>query len=195
MGFSADRILVLDTVSPRPQSPLFWEQVAEHLRDVPGVEKVALAGWPLLTANGWNGFVSVNGAPPGPVLAYFLSASPGWIDTMNIRLIEGATCGPGKHLPGRALVNEAFARAILSRSHARRPERSRRAPTPTASSGWSADAPYRDLRERALPVAYVPFLGVDQRWLCQPLASSGAFIVRTIGAESSRARDSRSVRR
>ena len=69
VGFSADRILVLDTVAPRAQSPLLWEQVAEHLRDVAGVEKVALAGWPLLTANGWNGFVSVNGAPPGPVLA------------------------------------------------------------------------------------------------------------------------------
>ncbi len=64
IGFSAERLLVLDSVSPRPQSPLLWEQVAEQLRGVPGVEKVALAGWPLLTANGWNGFVSVNGAPP-----------------------------------------------------------------------------------------------------------------------------------
>ena len=62
-GFSAERLLTLDTVSQRPQPPVFWDQVAEHLRTVPGVETVALAGWPLLSAN-WNSFVAINGAPP-----------------------------------------------------------------------------------------------------------------------------------
>jgi putative ABC transport system permease protein len=180
VGFSAERILVLDTVAPRPQSPLLWEQVAEHLRGVAGVEKVALAGWPLLTPNGWNGFVSVNGAPPGPVLAYFLSTSPGWIDTLRIRLIEGRDLGSGDKSPGSALVNEAFARAFFSGL----------SPVGQAFAkganvyrvvGLVADAPYRDLREPMLPVAYVPFLGVD-RDAVPTARTSGAFIVRTAAA-------------
>jgi hypothetical protein len=78
-GFSADRLLLLHTVAQREEAPVFWDQVAEHLRTVPGVEAVALAGWPLLDGNAWNGFISVNGAPPGPDLAYFLAVSPGWV--------------------------------------------------------------------------------------------------------------------
>ena len=50
-GFSAERLLTLDTVTQRPQPPVFWDQVAEHLRTVPGVETVALAGWPLLSGD------------------------------------------------------------------------------------------------------------------------------------------------
>jgi len=88
-GFSSERLLTLNTVAQRAEAPVFWDQVAEHLRTVPGVETVALAGWPLLGGGAWNGFVSVNGAPPGPVLAYFLSVSPGWVDAMKIPLIDG----------------------------------------------------------------------------------------------------------
>jgi putative ABC transport system permease protein len=180
IGFSAERILVLDSVSPRPQSPLLWEQVAKQLRSVPGVERVALAGWPLLTANGWNGFVSVNGAPPGPVLAYFLSASPGWIDTMRIRLLDGRDLRDDETSPGSALVNETFARQFFPGA------------TPVGQKfakgsnvyrvvGMVADAPYRDLREAMPPVAYVPFLAVDTNGTATPRAT-GAFIVRTAGA-------------
>ncbi len=41
IGFSSERLLTLDTVVHRAQPPAFWEQVAEHLRASPGVEKVA----------------------------------------------------------------------------------------------------------------------------------------------------------
>ena len=36
-GFSAERLLIVDAVPARPQSPVVWEQVAEHLRNTPGV--------------------------------------------------------------------------------------------------------------------------------------------------------------
>jgi putative ABC transport system permease protein len=62
LGFSADRLLVLETVSEPSQPTVHWDQAAEHLRSLPGVESVALAGWPLLGGNGSNGFVAVNGA-------------------------------------------------------------------------------------------------------------------------------------
>src|SRR5437667_2178976 len=45
-GFSAERLLLLDTAARRAQLPAVWDQTAEHLRAVPGVETVALAGWP-----------------------------------------------------------------------------------------------------------------------------------------------------
>ena len=59
-GFSAERILTVDTVAQRAAAAGLWDQVADHLRTVPGVETVAhRAGWPLLGGDGWNGFVSV----------------------------------------------------------------------------------------------------------------------------------------
>ena len=72
-GFSAEHVLTLDTVAASAQPSFVWDQVRELLRGSPGVESVALAGWPLLGGPAWNGFVSVNGAPPGPTLAFFLS--------------------------------------------------------------------------------------------------------------------------
>src|SRR5205807_458376 len=105
MGFSAERLLTLDTVAGHAQPAVYWDQVAAQLRTVPGVETVALAGWPLLTPNGWNGFVSVNGAPPGPTLSYFLSTSPGWMAAMKMPLIEGADFRPEDTSPGVAIVN------------------------------------------------------------------------------------------
>ena len=89
MGFSTERLLTLETVAERAEAPVFWDQVADHLRAVPGVETVALSGWALLSGGGWNGFVSVNAAPPGPILAYFLSVSPGWMDAMKFRSWTG----------------------------------------------------------------------------------------------------------
>src|SRR5208282_929507 len=71
-GFSAERVLTLDTVTVSPQPPAFWDQVAEHLRAVPGVETVGLANGTLLGGLGWNNLISVNAAPPNGVLAYLL---------------------------------------------------------------------------------------------------------------------------
>ncbi len=58
-GFSAERLLTLSTVTAPPQPTQLWFQVADHLRSLAGVESVAIAGWPLLSGNGQNGFVSV----------------------------------------------------------------------------------------------------------------------------------------
>ena len=88
-GFSAERILNLETVTQRPQPPVFWDQVADHLRGVVGVETVALIGWPLMSGESRVGFISINGAPPNEVLSDFLSVSPGWAATMKIPFIDG----------------------------------------------------------------------------------------------------------
>jgi predicted permease len=179
-GFSAERILAVDTVTQHAQAPIYWNQVAEHLRTVPGVETVAIAGWALLGGGGWNGFVSVNGAPPGPILAFFLKVSPGWADTMKIRIIEGRDFRANETFPGAAIVNETFVRQffagespigkVIAKGKAR-----------LQVVGVAADAPYRSMREATLPVAYVPFPSIDANGAFVP-ARDGTFIVRTSSA-------------
>ena len=181
MGFSADRLLTLYAIPARPQLPIAWEQVADHLRSVPGVEKVAMASWPLFTRNSMNNFISINGAPPGPVLAYFLNVSPGWTDTMKLQFIDGGDFRAGDTSPGMAIVNETFAREFF---HGESPvgkkfERSRGSSYQVV--GVVRDAPYRSIREPILPVAYVPFRSVDSNGAFRPVGEA-AFIVRTASA-------------
>jgi len=105
-GFSADRLLVLDAVAKQPQPLEFWEQLADHLRSVQGVETVALTDSPLLGGNSWNNFVSINGAPPNGVLSFMRGVSPGWLEAMKIPLIDGRDFLPADTHPGSALVKE-----------------------------------------------------------------------------------------
>ena len=180
-GFSADRLVFLYMVGARAQPPAVWEEVAEHLRTVRGVERVAMAGWPLLSRNSQNNFLSIDGAPPGPVLAYFLAVSPGWMDVMKMPLIEGRDFRANDVSPGAAIVNETFARQFfhggspIGRSFVR----GRNA---YQVVGLAPDAPYRSIREPILPVAYVPFHAVNADGMLQPVGQ-GAFIVRTSGAD------------
>ena len=180
MGFSTERLLTLETVAERAEAPVFWDQVADHLRAVPGVETVALSGWALLSGGGWNGFVSVNGAPPGPILAYFLSVSPGWMDAMKIPFVDGHDFRANDTSPGVAIVNETFVKQFFPNG------------SPIGQSiakarnvyqvvGIVRDAPYKDIHEPILPSVYVPFHSVDAKGAPQPVRG-GTFIVRTLTA-------------
>jgi predicted permease len=180
IGFSADGVLTLDTVAQHAQAPVVWDQLADHLRTVPGVEAVAQCAWPLLGGGAWNGFVSVNGAPPGPDLAYFLNVSPGWLGAMKIPFIEGRDLRAGDTSPGAAVVNEAFAKQFLN---GERPVGKTFAKGSSRYEivGMVRDAPYRNLREPILPVAYVPVHEFNAKGALKALRS-GTFIVRTAGA-------------
>jgi len=181
-GFSSERILTLDTLAARRQPTAYWDQVMEHLRSAPGVEAVALSGWPLLSGNGWNGFIVVNGAPPSETLSYFLNVSPGWIDAMKIRLIDGRDFRAGDSFPGVAIVNEAFARQYFGGENPigkwfEKTEGNGSRPR-CQIVGLVADARYRNMREPITPTAYVPFHGIDLSGAWQP-RSAGTLIVRT----------------
>jgi len=183
-GFSAARVLTLETVTESPQSPDNWEQVAEHLRAMPGVATVAVASATLLGGWSWNNFISVNGAPVNGVLAYMLSASPGWIEAMRIPLLAGRDFRPSDTYPGSALVNETFAKAYFNGEN------------PVGKSfdvvfteslrlhfavvGLVGDVRYRDMREPILPQTYFPFRAVDEKGALRA-KDYGMFIVRTSG--------------
>ena len=178
IGFSAERLLLLHTVAQRDERPVYWDQVADRLRTVPGVATVALSGWPLLDGNAWNGFISVNGAPPGPVLAYFLAISPGWVDAMKIPLIDGRDFRPGDASPGSAIVNETFVKEFFNGKNPIGKSFAKSGELPCKVVGVVRDAPYRNVHEPILPAVFVPIRQIDEHGVVQPL-SGATFIVRT----------------
>jgi putative ABC transport system permease protein len=183
-GFSADRLLVLDIVAKQPQPLEFWEQAAEQLRSVQGVQMVALADEPLLGGGSWNNFISVNGGPPNGILSYMRAVSPGWLETMKIPLIDGRDFLPNDTHPGAALVNQTFAKVYFD------------GVDPVGKSfdlsfdegvrlryrivGFVGDVRYKSLREPILPQLYVPFHAVDDGGAARK-KSGGALLVRTSG--------------
>ena len=194
VGFSAERLLTLETVAERAQPPVFWDQVAEHLRTVPGVETVALASRALLSGYSSNDAVAIDGGPPSEDLAYFLNVSPGWVDAMKIPLIDGRDFRAGDTYPGAAIVSETFAKRFFQgRSPVGRwfeevsDEGSR---FRIQIVGLVRDARYMDIRGPLLPVAYIPFRriggaggvgGVDGKGALQPVRR-GTILVCTSAA-------------
>jgi predicted permease len=174
-GFNSDRVVTLETLTAAPVKAVFWEQVADRLRSLSGVESVGLSEWPLMTGESWNNLVSVNGRPNSRVPSYFLSTSSAWREVMRIPLLAGKDFRAGDQMPGSAIVNDAFAREYFGGGD------------PIGKSfdmvtfggsrlsfrvvGRVADARYRDMREPMAPVAYVPFTSEYLR---------ATFIVRTV---------------
>ena len=180
-GFSVERILNLETVTQRPQSPVYWDQVMEHLRAVPGVERVALTVWPLMSGESTVGSISINGGPVNEALSDFLRISPGWIDAMRIPFLDGRDFGAADTNPAVAIVNQAFANQYFNganpvgkwfdneRAHVQ-------------IVGFIRDARSRDdVRLPIRPIAYVPFRALDPKGAFQPMGR-GTFVVRTTSA-------------
>jgi predicted permease len=164
LGFSTDRLLLLETVAGKGQLPVVWNQTAEALRAVPGVDSVAISGWPLLGRIRINSDISINGAPPGPTPAFFLNVSPGWLATMKIPLVSGRDFRPQDTSPGAAIVNETFAKTFfpgqdpIGRTFARGANRPL-----NKIVGVTPDVPDHDLREPSRAVFFVPFAGIDDK--------------------------------
>ncbi|HYO81893.1 MAG TPA: ABC transporter permease [Bryobacteraceae bacterium] len=184
LGYSAERLLALETVTKQPQSPVYWSQVAAHLRTVPGVESVAYSEWPLMSGEMWNNFISINGAPPGDVLTFLLPVSPGWVQTMKVALIAGRDFRPGDVQPGAAIVNETFARQYFNGEN----PVGKWFSVPKEKSeadryqivGLTRDARYDSMRRPIPPVAYLAYDALEKRGAVRPKARA-AFMVRTTG--------------
>ena len=180
-GFSSERLLLLDTVAQQPQSPVVWQQVADDLRATSGVDSVALEQWPLMSGTMRNNFISINHAPPGNVLAFFLGVSPGWLDVMKIPLIAGRDFRASDVDPQVAIVNQAFVKQFFDGQN------------PIGKTfgagqaqykiiGIAGDAVYRNIREPILPQVYRPFAAMGAKGTIDP--SGGAvFVVRTSSAD------------
>jgi predicted permease len=184
-GYSSDRLLVLETVTARPVEPELWDQVAAHLRSVPGVESVAFSEWPLMSGEMWNTFISVNSAPPSETLVSLLTVSPGWMETMKVRLLDGRDFRPEDVMPGSAIVNESFARTWFAGTSPL--GKSFEVPLPDSTRdrytivGLAGDARYDDMRTPIGPTAYLPFRSKDATGQTK-LAGRAAFAVKAVNA-------------
>ncbi|HYP14565.1 MAG TPA: ABC transporter permease [Bryobacteraceae bacterium] len=185
-GYSSERLLALETVAARPQASVHWAQVASHLQSVPGVEAVAYSEWPIMSGEMSNNFISINGAPPSDILTFFLPVSPGWIDAMKIRLLDGRDFRPEEVNPGAVLVNQEFARRYFDGQNPVGkffdvpqqdvpPQRHR-------IVGMVGDARYDSMRKPMVPVAYVPYQSVDAKGAPRPNARA-AYMVRTTSTD------------
>jgi FtsX-like permease family len=161
---SPDRLLLLETIAGKGQLPAVWNQTAEALRAVPGVNAVAISRWPLLGRIRINSNISINGTPPSPTPAWFLKVSPGWLSTMKIPLVSGRDFRPDDTSPGAAIVNETFVNTYLPGQEpiGRTFERGANQPINTIV-GVTPDLPYSDLREPSHAVFYVPFDETDDK--------------------------------
>jgi putative ABC transport system permease protein len=181
-GFSADRLLVLDVAAKPAQSLEYWDQVAEHLRGMRGVEAVALTDEPLLGNTSWRNFVSIDGAPPNEVLACMRSVSPGWVEAMKIPFVDGRDFLPSDAYPGAVLVNQMFARTYLRGENpvgrTFEMEFGAGARLRFRAVGLVGDVRYRTVREPIPPQVYVPWhiVGGNGKPVALP---AGKLIVRT----------------
>jgi predicted permease len=172
LGFSTDRLLLLETVADKGQTSVVWNQTAEALRSVPGVRSVAISRWPLLGRIRINSDISVNGAPPSPTPAFFLNVSPEWLSTMKIPLIAGRDFRLQDTSPGAVIVNETFVKTFfpgqdpIGRTFAR----GGGANQPLNKIvGVTPDVPYDSLREPSRAVFYLPFDEMDDKSAPKPV--------------------------
>jgi predicted permease len=185
-GFSAERILNLETLPQRPQLPVYWQQVLEHLRGVPGVETAALTVWPLMSGESAIDDISINGGAPSEVFSDFLSVSPGWMDTMRIPLLGGRDFVASDANPAVAIVNQSFAKQYFDGENPIGKWFEKVGPGDARSRvqvvGFVGDARSRDdMRLPIRPTAYVPFQSIDPKGAFLPM-SRGTFVVRTSSA-------------
>jgi len=168
-GFSAVGVVALDVRASPALPSAQWDALTAQVAEIPGVDRVALAGWPLLDGSSTNSPVSISGREPEPGrLTEILCVSPGWIDVMQIPLMAGRDLRNDDTRPGAVLVNQAFVRQHFG-------DRSPlEAPFETVAPdgfrtgfrivGVVGDVRYLDLRGQIPPAAYVP---------CQAMGADG----------------------
>ncbi len=164
LGFSTDRLLLLETIAGKGQLPVVWNQTAEALRAVPGVNSVAISGWPLLGRIRINSDISINGTPPSSTPAFFLNVAPGWFSTMKIPMVSGRDFRPEETSPGAAIVNQTFVKTFFPNQDPVGRTFSRGVNQPINKIvGVTPDLPDHDLREPSRPMFYVPFAAIDDK--------------------------------
>jgi predicted permease len=181
LGFSSDRIVNLETTTLQPRPAQYWDQVAEHLRSLAGVETVAMTIWPVMSGESSLGTIVVDGAPASDIFTDILHVSPGWVDAMQIAWIDGRDFRSSDSSPSTALVNQAFAMQFFQGQN------------PVGKVfmsgkdriqivGYIRDARSRDnLRIAIRPTMYLPLHVVaDAPGALKPM-SRGTFVVRTSG--------------
>jgi predicted permease len=166
-GFRTDDVLVVTLDFRRAPLPKGAEVAAKKdmldgLRRLPGVLGAAQADIVPVSGAGWNQVIMAGGVRQADRYPNFNRVSPGYFDTMGIRLVAGRDFGERDTTssPPVAIVNQSFARAFF---RGRDPlgetfqiEEPPGAPRPQYQIvGVVTDTKYFDLRESFPPIAYL----------------------------------------
>jgi predicted permease len=194
-GFSSERVLTLESVSKEGLPTNLWREAVQQLRSLPGVESAAIAQYALMSFNAQTGFVWANGHSPDGTWSHstwFLGVSPGWFETMNLKLLDGRDFRWDDDYPQVAIVNQTFARryfgaespvgrsfeTMSTGGFAKSPGSNTR--LLVRIEGVVSDARYEDMRLPLPATAYVPFRALDSR---AGRGDRATFIVRTKTAD------------
>jgi len=185
-GLSYDHVLAVAADSPDDaHRARRWRSIAEAARHLPGVESVAVAGWPLLSMNRWTSTITGGNQGAEPHDEQFLGVSSGFFATLRIPMLEGRDfrdndvapdLGEAEQpIPGVGIVTEAFARRYFGRSSSIGRQvlvrRSKDTDAPLTIVGLVADTAYRHVREPMKPIVFVPMNRIG----------SGTMLIRTAG--------------
>jgi predicted permease len=170
VGFATDDVLLV-RVEPRDLldpaiARVAGLQLLERIRSVPGVSNASLSAWPLFSQGGWISRVRVAGHDSDTFSPPHLPVSPGFFETMRIRLIAGRdfiSSDSEPREPTAVIVNEAFARRYFGAASpiGRVYDRTGQ-PPPVRQEivGVVTDARLSDLRSLPPPTVYVPVRGL-----------------------------------
>ncbi len=186
-GFRSDDVVALSVQARPAADAAAWREMADALSAVPGVRRVALAGWPLLDGSSSNAIIAYDGQEPNrDISTEILCVSPGWIDVMGVELMEGRDLRSDDRNPDVVLVNQAFVRTYAGRESVldQSFEQVHFNGTRTRSRivGVVTDVRYLNLRSSPPPAVYVPCEsrstdGTDQA------RGFGAFMIQAAGGD------------
>jgi putative ABC transport system permease protein len=120
-GFTSDGLMTAQISLPTPQyTPerrrAFYDAVLEQIRAIPGVQAAAFSISLPVQGSNWNSVFVVSDQPVPPRAdlpsAAMTTVTPGYHDTMNIRLLQGRLlqASDGPDAQSVVVVNETFAR-------------------------------------------------------------------------------------
>jgi predicted permease len=158
---------------------VFYPQLLENLRSIPGVQSAALASQRILEDNEWDSGMSVEGFTPDKpddhAQPYMNQISPNYFATLRVPILAGRDFTPNdtreiKHsadafgwVPATAMINEKFAKKYFA---GRNPiglhigfGTDPGTPTDMEIVGVVKDIKYTNLRDEIPPQAYLPYLG------------------------------------
>jgi putative ABC transport system permease protein len=170
-GFRTDRVIAF-SIDPtlngydQQRTTLFYRDMLDRVRALPGVEAAGHAVVRVLDSGAWRNILRVEGYTPPQgerVVAHFNAVSPGYFDTLGIRLIAGRdfSAGDTNDRPRVCIVNEGFASKYFPDGLAVG-RHIGQSPDPTARPdieiiGVVSDAKYENLRDAAPRQVYIPF--------------------------------------
>jgi predicted permease len=133
-------------------------ELLARVRSIPGVESAGVASTPVLSAGEYSTALRIQGQAT-PCRASMTIASPGYLETMRMRLIAGRLFAGSDNqaaAPATVIVNHEIVRRCFGSGNPIGQQVKAGFGVNAEIIGVVTDAKYRDLREDALPMYYIP---------------------------------------